>query len=104
MNDGVIFVCLILGLFLVIFYRAKQPIDKRIFKNGLPFRHKLMSHRGGSREYVENTMPAFRYSANVLSVDLLELDVQMTKDGKVVIFHDDNLKRMCGIENKTIGD
>ena len=48
-------------------------------------------------EFVENTLPAFRNAALHLKVDLLELDCQLTKDGKPVIFHDKTLKRMCGI-------
>ncbi|KAL2920134.1 Lysophospholipase D gdpd1 [Polyrhizophydium stewartii] len=73
---------------------------------GLPFRHALMSHRGGSLEHVENTMPGFRFSANELKDDLLELDVQLTKDGQVVIFHDNDMARMCGaaFKGKHIGD
>ncbi|EGF81181.1 hypothetical protein BATDEDRAFT_36815 [Batrachochytrium dendrobatidis JAM81] len=66
---------------------------------GLPFRHRLMSHRGGSLEHVENTMPAFRYSAKI-QADMMELDVQYTKDHQVVIFHDLYLDRLCGSEFK----
>ena len=48
----------------------------------------VYSHRGGPLEgFEENTLPAFRNSAR-LGVDLLELDVQMTRDGQVVVFHD----------------
>lgn len=48
----------------------------------------VYSHRGGPLEgFEENTLPAFRNSAR-LGVDLLELDVQMTHDGQVVVFHD----------------
>jgi hypothetical protein len=36
--------------------------EPRAFPDGLPFKHALMSHRGGSREFVENTIPAFRNS------------------------------------------
>jgi glycerophosphoryl diester phosphodiesterase len=61
-----------------------------------------MAHRGGSREYVENTLPAFRHAAK-LNASILEMDVQLTKDGKVVIFHDTTLQRMCGVST-TIGD
>ncbi|KAJ3417449.1 hypothetical protein HDV05_003313 [Chytridiales sp. JEL 0842] len=68
----------------------------------LQFPHALMSHRGGSLERVENTLPAFRFSANVLKVDLLELDVYMTKDGHPVVFHDSDLGRLCGIPDKKI--
>lgn len=77
------------------FYRQKP----RVFSKGLPFKHELMSHRGGSREYVENTLPAFRHSV-LLKVDLLEMDVQLTKDGHVVVFHDNTLERMCGVVGK----
>ncbi|KAJ3148309.1 Lysophospholipase D gdpd1 [Geranomyces michiganensis] len=84
---------------------SKQPQPKQLQRSpGLPFKHALMSHRGGSLEHVENTLPAFRFSANVLKVDLLELDCYLTKDDQVVVFHDLNLQRMCGIEGKAIGD
>lgn len=81
-------------------YRAVKAFGKESrTEHGLPFKHQLMSHRGGSGEYVENSMPAFRYSASIRA-DLLELDVQATKDGKIVIFHDDTLQRMCGVSKK----
>ncbi|KAJ3173882.1 Lysophospholipase D gdpd1 [Geranomyces variabilis] len=84
---------------------SRQPQKQQLQRSpGLPFNHALMSHRGGSLEHVENTLPAFRYSANVLKADLLELDCYLTKDDQVVIFHDLTLKRMCGLEGKTIGD
>ncbi|KAL2920133.1 Lysophospholipase D gdpd1 [Polyrhizophydium stewartii] len=82
------------------------PTAPLLGTRGLPFRHALMSHRGGSLEHVENTMPGFRFSANELKADLLELDVQLTKDGQVVIFHDNDMARMCGaaFKGKHIGD
>ncbi|RKO99897.1 hypothetical protein CXG81DRAFT_30096 [Caulochytrium protostelioides] len=55
-----------------------------------------MSHRGGSLEYIENSLPGFRYSARVLRVSLLETDVHLTRDGQIVLFHDDDMGRMCG--------
>ncbi|KAJ3150580.1 Lysophospholipase D gdpd1 [Geranomyces variabilis] len=83
----------------------QQQTPKQLQRSpGLPFKHALMSHRGGSLEHVENTLPAFRYSANVLKADLLELDCYLTKDDKVVVFHDMSLSRMCGVEGKAIGD
>jgi glycerophosphoryl diester phosphodiesterase len=59
----------------------------------------IYSHRGGSISYIENTLSAFRHSAS-LKVDVLELDVQETKDKQVVIFHDDNLLRMCNVDKR----
>ena len=55
----------------------------------------ITAHRGDSTNYPENTMPAFE-SAVKQGVDAVELDVQQTKDGKIVVMHDSNLKRMTG--------
>ena len=52
----------------------------------------LIGHRGASAVAPENTraaiLAAFRAGA-----DMVELDVQMTRDGRLVIFHDDRLER-----------
>uniref|UniRef100_H3AD63 Glycerophosphodiester phosphodiesterase domain containing 1 n=1 Tax=Latimeria chalumnae TaxID=7897 RepID=H3AD63_LATCH len=58
-----------------------------------------ISHRGGAGENLENTMAAFRHAVN-LGTDMLELDCHMTKDGHVVVSHDDNLRRSTGINAK----
>ena len=54
-------------------------------------------HRGFWDEKLpENSLPAFEKSAeNGIGV---ELDVQPTKDGKIIVFHDLKLKRLCGID------
>lgn len=50
------------------------------------------AHRGGAFEFEENTLAAFRgsYEAGVRGY---EMDVRMTKDGELVILHDDTLDR-----------
>ena len=58
-----------------------------------------ISHRGGSFEKVENTIEAFQNSIEN-GVDLLEMDLQLTKDGKVVVCHDESLRRLCGVDVK----
>ena len=50
------------------------------------------AHRGFSGKYPENTMLAFR-KAWEAGADGIELDVQLTKDGQVVIIHDEKLDR-----------
>ena len=55
----------------------------------------VLAHRGDSKRFPENTMPAFR-SALQMKVDVIETDVHITKDGVVVIWHDDDLSRLCG--------
>ena len=62
-----------------------------------------ISHRGGSRENLENTLEAFDYAVNVAKTDMLEFDVFLTKDKKVVVFHDQTLTRMMG-QDKHIED
>ena len=56
-------------------------------------------HRGGDEEKTENTLEAFQYSSD-LGFIFMETDVQSTSDGKVVIFHDSDLKRVAGINKK----
>ncbi len=55
----------------------------------------VTSHRGYSAAAPENTLPAFE-AAIEAGADCAELDVQMTKDGVVVVTHDTNLKRCTG--------
>jgi glycerophosphoryl diester phosphodiesterase len=54
-----------------------------------------MAHRGGSSEAPENTMPAFEHAVD-LGYRYLETDAQVTADGVVLAFHDDDLLRTCG--------
>lgn len=52
----------------------------------------VIAHRGASAYYPENTMPAFRAAID-MRADMVELDVQLTADGEVVVFHDENISR-----------
>ena len=53
---------------------------------------KVYAHRGYSGKYPENTMLAFQEAAKT-GCDGIELDVQLTKDGKVVVIHDEAVDR-----------
>jgi len=55
-----------------------------------------IAHRGGALEAEENTLPAFAHAA-ALGYRYCETDVQATRDGVAVVFHDDTLERMCGV-------
>lgn len=59
----------------------------------------IIAHRGYSSEFPENTLASFAGAFDI-GVDYIELDVQITKDGEIVVFHDDSLKRITGIDGK----
>ena len=52
----------------------------------------VAAHRGWKAKYPENTLEAFR-AALALGVDQLETDVQITKDGELVLIHDATVER-----------
>jgi glycerophosphoryl diester phosphodiesterase len=52
----------------------------------------VIAHRGYSAKFPENTMKAFREAENA-NADGIELDVQLSKDGEVVVIHDEKLNR-----------
>lgn len=53
----------------------------------------IFGHRGFSGYYPENTMLAFQKLAEETKADGIELDVQLSRDGEVVIMHDETLDR-----------
>ena len=58
---------------------------------------KMVAHRGVSGLERENTCPAF-VAAGVKTYYGIETDVHVTLDGKYIIVHDDDLKRVAGID------
>lgn len=64
-----------------------------------PFLNRHYAHRGlfdNESEAPENSLAAIRKA--VEAGYGIEFDVQLTKDEKLVVFHDATLKRMCGVE------
>ena len=62
-----------------------------------------IAHRGGAKLWPENTLFAFEQSASA-GFDGAELDVQLSRDGKVVVFHDVLLKpELCRREGRWLG-
>ena len=53
---------------------------------------KVIAHRGYSGRYPENTMLAFEKAVEA-GCDAIEMDVQLTKDGEVVVIHDERIDR-----------
>lgn len=73
------------------------------YKNKIP----VAAHRGNSKYYPENTLCAFR-SAIELNVDMVEIDLHMTKDGVLILMHDHLVDRTSDgtglIREKTLAE
>lgn len=57
----------------------------------------ITAHRGGARMAPENTVSALKYSIEC-GADFAEIDVQETKDGELILLHDNSLKRTAGVQ------
>jgi glycerophosphoryl diester phosphodiesterase len=53
----------------------------------------LFAHRGGARLAPENTIEAFRVAVDRWGADILEMDVRLTRDGQMVVIHDETVDR-----------
>src|SRR3954468_22406160 len=62
-------------------------------------RPRVWAHRGDSAHAPENTMAAFD-KAVAAGADGIELDVRFDGDKNVVVFHDSDLKRLCGRDGR----
>jgi glycerophosphoryl diester phosphodiesterase len=79
-----------LGLALVLLLLSAAPASAQ--NPWLQRRVLNIAHQGGEAEFPSNTMYAFKHSVQA-GADMLELDVGVTKDGKVVVMHDTTLDR-----------
>ena len=94
-----IWILIAVVLFLAVWIYLIMPRTGR--ERRAPFTGRAFAHRGlyeADQSVPENSLPAFRRA--VEAGYGAELDVQMTKDGEVVVFHDDDLKRGCGIDGR----
>ena len=88
----IVLVLFLLYLFLV---APKKTKDMKKYQN------LMYAHRGlHNDERAENSMSAFR--AAVEAGYGIELDIRLSKDGELVVFHDDTLDRVCAREGKVI--
>lgn len=58
----------------------------------------IIAHRGASAEAPENTLSAIR--AGFQQANACELDIHITKDGQIVVIHDDDTFRTTGVSNR----
>lgn len=76
---------------------AKADKEKKAPFLGRYYAHRGLHNTDGTAP--ENSLPAFRLAAE--HGYGIELDVHITKDDKIIVFHDDDLLRMCGVDAKT---
>ena len=76
---------------------AKADKEKKAPFLGRYYAHRGLHNTDGSAP--ENSLPAFRLAAE--HGYGIELDVHITKDDRIIVFHDDDLLRMCGVDAKT---
>lgn len=87
---------LLAAVFLFLIFPARASREARA-----PFEHRAYAHRGlysPDQSVPENSLAAFRRAVDAGYG--AELDVQMTKDGQIVVLHDDDLKRACGRDGR----
>lgn len=82
------------------FLQKEQPYRDAARARMATVKPGIWAHRGCSYAYPENTLEAFEAAAKLRGITGIETDVQLTKDGEVVIFHDENLKRLIGIDER----
>ena len=71
----------------------------KMVDKGIKYSHHLIAHRGGSWNAPENTMHAFKQAVD-LGCHMLEMDVRITKDKKIIVCHDEDFERLCGDPRK----
>ena len=79
---GVLLV-VVAGMGLFVTLGAAAPATARV---------QILAHRGASAYAPENTLSAFKLAVEQ-QADWLEMDVQQTKDGQLVVFHDLRMER-----------
>ncbi len=92
----ILILLIIFAVFTILYLFAIFPRFSRK-REMLQYRHTMFAHRGYhclARGIPENSMAAFR--AALSRGYGIEIDLHLTRDGRLVVFHDDTLERMCG--------
>jgi glycerophosphoryl diester phosphodiesterase len=64
--------------------------EPKPLRNGSPY---VIAHRGISAKAPENTLASFESAASISGIDMIELDVRLSKDEEVIVLHDRTLQR-----------
>lgn len=89
-------ILILIAVITILYIAAISPRSEKR-EDMRPFLHIMFAHRGYhcmEKGIPENSMKAFR--ASIKKGYGIELDLHLSKDGQLVVFHDDTLARMCG--------
>ena len=82
----------IIVFYLIFFWRWRKN-EQSFYLEDRPI---IMGHRGSPTKITENTIPSFEKSLDQ-GVEGVELDIRLTQDKKIIVFHDSNLLRLVGV-------
>lgn len=103
-NALLVLVLIIFIAYAILRLLAKPILDHPYF---IPDKFLVIAHRGGPSLGPESTLYTFRKAVK-LGVDVLEMDVRSTRDGQLVILHDDTVSRTTNatgpVQNYTLVD
>lgn len=98
----IIFILCSFALSFAVLFFSKGVSDVNYFLKEYRNNNKFLiaAHRGGAIEEPEESLLAFENASNLGKDVLLEMDVRRTLDGELVLFHDEDLSRLLGIDKK----
>ena len=95
-------ILVVIALLILLYLFLICPALRRHNDCGM-FNGSYIAHRGLhniSRGIAENSLSAYGEAINKKLA--IEIDIRLSSDGEVVVFHDDNLKRVCGVDKRVI--
>ncbi len=95
-----IVVIVIAAVLAVLALLSRKAKDSAYYPAGLPS-PLVIAHQGGDGVWPGNTLFAFQHAAD-LGVDVIETDLRMSKDGVLMITHDDHVERISDGKGKIV--
>jgi glycerophosphoryl diester phosphodiesterase len=89
---AVLLIPVVLGAMYITLLLAARPAPEHPFFASLEKRPLVIAHRGGAGLWPENTLVGF-HAASEMGVDILEMDIHSTRDGVLVVIHDEKVER-----------
>ena len=84
------------------FIHSKAPSMGHASEQTAAAQMEIVAHRGASFDAPENTLSAFKLGWEQ-KADAVELDIMLSKDGRIVVIHDKDTKRLAGVDRSVVG-